>query len=84
MRLFKYQCDIKMQIKKLQFCVALAASTLQSVVGDLNPDQGVVLDIGPGADSGHGHGHLHHPNKVSIDLIDNYTLIHFYQKNSVD
>ena len=56
-----------MQIKKLQFCVALAASTLQSVVGDLNPDQGVVLDIGPGADSGHGHGHLHHPNKVSID-----------------
>jgi len=50
----------------LQFCVALAASSLQSVVGDLNPDQGVVLDIGPGADSGHGHGHLHHPNK-SID-----------------
>ena len=56
-----------MQIKKLQFCVALAASTFQSVVGDSNPDQKVVLDLGvaPVADSGHGHGHLHHPNKVS-------------------
>ena len=52
-----------MQIKPLQFCVALAASSLQNVIGE--PEQGVVPELG-GAEVGHGHGHLHHPNKVGL------------------
>ena len=56
-----------MQIKKLQFCAALAATSLQSVMGDSHPDpHGVALEIG-GAEVGHGHGHSHHANKVRTD-----------------
>ena len=62
-----------MQIKKLQFCAALAATSLQSVMGDSHPDpHGVALEIG-GAEVGHGHGHSHHANKVRTDCI----LLHF-------
>ena len=56
-----------MQIKKFQFCAALAATSLQSVMGDSHPDpHGVALEIG-GAEVGHGHGHSHHANKVRTD-----------------
>ena len=63
-----------MQIKKFQFCAALAATSLQSVMGDSHPDpHGVALEIG-GAEVGHGHGHSHHANKVRTDC----TLLIFY------
>ena len=56
-----------MQIKKFQFCAALAATSLQSVMGDSHPDpHGVAIEIG-GAEVGHGHGHSHHANKVRTD-----------------
>ena len=64
----------EMQIKKFQFCAALAASSLQSVMGDSHPDpHGVALEIG-GAEVGHGHGHSHHANKVRTDC----NLLIFY------
>ena len=57
----------EMQIKKFQFCAALAASSLQSVMGEPHSDpHGVALEIG-GAEVGHGHGHSHHANKVRTD-----------------
>ena len=57
----------EMQIKKFQFCAALAATSLQSVMGDSHPDpHGVAIEIG-GAEVGHGHGHSHHANKVRTD-----------------
>jgi len=58
-----------MQIKKFQFCAALAATSLQSVMGDSHPDpHGVAIEIG-GAEVGHGHGHSHHANKVSTKIF---------------
>ena len=72
-----------MQIKKFQFCAALAASSLQSVMGEPHSDpHGVALEIG-GAEVGHGHGHSHHANKVRTDcslliffsiLLSNFTF----------
>ena len=69
-----------MQIKKFQFCAALAATSLQSVMGDSHPDpHGVAIEIG-GAEVGHGHGHSHHANKVRTDctlLIFIYLAVKF-------
>ena len=69
-----------MQIKKFQFCAALAATSLQSVMGDSHPDpHGVAIEIG-GAEVGHGHGHSHHANKVRTDctlLIFTYLAVKF-------
>ena len=70
----------EMQIKKFQFCAALAATSLQSVMGDSHPDpHGVAIEIG-GAEVGHGHGHSHHANKVRTDctlLIFIYLAVKF-------